>query len=565
MLLMDIVIFLAVLGVMIVFHELGHFLAAKACGIYVDRFMIGMPPRIFGIKWGETDYALGAMPFGGYVKMAGQEDAPLSEEERTSTYGHVPPERWFNNKPIWQRFIVIAAGPVMNLILAILLYGLQAAIGWQVQKVEVDNRIGHVSEKGPAMSAPLYRMPENGVLPDIKGKQPDATGWRTGDAIITIDGQEVHNISDIAVDAILGKGRVLDVVIERLDLATNKAVRYYSPLEPKVFESDGHSRFGVGPFNSALVDELLENTPAKASGLQKGDIIVRLNGELVDRDTFFQAVEKSPEGQPLNLEVKRGEALLPFTITPTRIGRFVGLFAGAPNATDAPDKTKPIVFDVSAELEAKTPLKRNDIIEKIDGKEATVSLKEEIEHARIGQNVQIEVLRPAVWGGLLRKEQRLNFELPVTAVSAIGVRFGSEMVLYHVPASQVIPEAFNLTYRAVTRTLRTFQMLISGEVSTKELGGPMMIYQVTTAAARAGEMMLLQITAFISVNLFIFNLLPLPVLDGSLLVYLVLEGIRRKPLNVHILERIQQVGVFLLIALMVYVTYNDIMRWISSL
>ena len=563
--LIDVVVFLIVLGVMIVFHELGHFLAAKACGIYVDRFMIGMPPRIFGIKLGETEYALGAMPFGGYVKMAGQEDTPLSEEERTATYGGVPEDRWFNNKPIWQRFIVIAAGPVMNLVLAVLLYGLQAAVGSEVQKVEIDNRVGAISEKGPAYTAPLYRFGEDGTAPNPEGRQPDATGWHTGDAIVSIDGQEVHNISDIAVDAILGKGRVLDVVVERIDPATRKAVRYLSPLEPKVFETDGHARFGVGPYNSALVDELLPDTPAKAAGLQKGDIIVRLNGDLVDRDTFYQAVEKSPEGQSLIIEVQRGSEVLPFTLTPARIGRFVGLFAGTPKETDSPETVKPVVFDVSNEFAEKAPLKKNDIIEKIDGKEATVKLKEEIEHARIGENVKVEVLRPAVWKGLLRKEQRLSFDLPVTAVSAIGVRFGPEMVFHRVPAGQVIPESFRLTYQAVMRTLRTFQLLVTGQVSTKELGGPMMIYQVTTAAAHAGQMMLLQITAFISVNLFVFNLLPLPVLDGSLLVYLLLEGIFRRPLNVHVLERIQQVGIFLLIALMLYVTYNDITRWIASL
>ncbi|MFM1918892.1 MAG: hypothetical protein RLZZ303_526, partial [Candidatus Hydrogenedentota bacterium] len=106
------VVFILVLSLLVFVHELGHFLAAKACNIYCDRFSIGMPPRLFGFKWGETDYCIGALPFGGFVKMAGQEDAPLSDEEREATYGHVPSDRWFNNKPVYQRIIVLVAGPL---------------------------------------------------------------------------------------------------------------------------------------------------------------------------------------------------------------------------------------------------------------------------------------------------------------------------------------------------------------------------------------------------------------------------------------------------------------------
>ena len=89
----SVLIFLLVLSVLIFVHELGHFLAAKACNVYVDRFSIGMPPRIFGFKYGETDYCLGALPVGGFVKTAGQEDAPLPEEERETDYGYLPPHR----------------------------------------------------------------------------------------------------------------------------------------------------------------------------------------------------------------------------------------------------------------------------------------------------------------------------------------------------------------------------------------------------------------------------------------------------------------------------------------
>ncbi|MCF6286046.1 MAG: site-2 protease family protein, partial [Candidatus Hydrogenedentes bacterium] len=144
-----ILIFLAVLSFLVFFHEMGHFLAAKACNIYVDRFSIGMPPRVIGFKWGETDYCIGALPIGGFVKMAGQEDAPLTEEEREKEYKGVPPDRWFNNKPVWQRIIVILAGPVANLILAVLLYGLLAIVGKEVAELDLAARVGFVVESSP--------------------------------------------------------------------------------------------------------------------------------------------------------------------------------------------------------------------------------------------------------------------------------------------------------------------------------------------------------------------------------------------------------------------------------
>jgi regulator of sigma E protease len=175
------------------------------------------------------------------------------------------------------------------------------------------------------------------------------------------------------------------------------------------------------------------------------------------------------------------------------------------------------------------------------------------------------VNRPAILYGLLRAEQHLTLKLPVSSVRAIGVQLGTKMVFHRVPPRQVVPEAFSLTYQALERTMRTITLLVTGNLSPKELGGPVLIYQVTTQAARAGYSWLLNITAFISVNLCVFNLLPLPVLDGSLLVYIVLEGIRRKPIDIRALERIQQAGVVLIIGLLLYVTFNDISRVLTNL
>ncbi len=561
----DLVIFILVLGLLVFFHELGHFLAAKACGIYVDRFSLGMPPRVFGVRWGDTDYCIGALPLGGYVKMAGQEDTPLSEEEREQTYGHVPEDRWFNNKPVWQRFIVIAAGPLMNMVLAVLLYGIVAGFGAYVRESDVDNRIGQVAPDSPASAAPLFAMSADGAMPNTN-RPPDATGWETGDRIVSIDGSRVRNIMDVGMDALLGGGKVMNVVLERT-APDGKVTRYLSPAAPKPVAEIKRVRFGVNPFDTALVDSVVSGSPAEAQGVRKGDVIARANGKIVDSATFIDLVEKVPEGGTVALDIRRGEETIPVTIQPSTIGRMLGLsiWSSWDLNQELDENAQPVVIGVTKEVQDTTGIERRDIIETIDGKPATIALLNDFERTHPSGTVSVEIRRPAILFGALRKESHLTLNLPITPVRAIGVQLGAMMVFHRVPPAEVIPEAFSLSYQALARTLRTLQMLVTGGVSPKELGGPVLIYQITTAAARAGYSWLLSTTAFISANLCVFNLLPLPILDGSLLVYLIIEGIRRKPIDMRILERIQQVGLVMIVCLLLYVTFNDVSRWVTNL
>jgi regulator of sigma E protease len=565
MFLFDILVFIIVLGLMVFFHEFGHFLAAKACGIYVDRFSLGMPPRAFGIRIGETDYCVGALPLGGYVKMAGQEDAPMTDEERDQTYGHVPADRWFNKKPVWQRFIVIVSGPLMNMVLAVLLYGIVAAVGAEVRESDVDSRIGQIVPGSPAATAPLYVMPADGSEPDLN-RTPGAFGWQTGDRVLTINGSKVRNIMDVGIDAVLGAGSVLNVRIERTG-ADGTKTEYLSPIEPTPLMKDKRMRFGVAPFETALVAGVRDGSPAKNSGITPGDIIVRADGKAVDSATFVDMVEKVPQGEKVSLEIQRDSQTIPMTIQPETIGRFLGLdvWSSWSMAHDLDKNAQPVVTQVSPEFEQETGLKPKDIIQVLDGKPATAKLLSDFEETHPGEAVEVQVDRPAILFGLLRSEEHLTLKLPVSSVRAIGVQLGTKMVFHRVPPPQVVPEAFSLTYQALERTMRTITLLVTGNLSPKELGGPVLIYQVTTQAARAGYSWLLNITAFISVNLCVFNLLPLPVLDGSLLVYIVLEGIRRKPIDIRALERIQQAGVVLIIGLLLYVTFNDISRVLTNL
>lgn len=555
----SIFIFICVLSLLVFFHELGHFLAAKSCGIYVDRFSIFMPPRLFGLRIGETDYCLGAFPIGGYVKMAGQEDTPLSEEERQQEYGHVPPERWFNNKPVWQRSFVLLAGPMMNLVLAVVLYGLMAAIGGEVPEWELTARAGQVEADYPAATAPLYRM-EGETLPDLT-RPPDALGWQTGDYILSFNGKPVDTIGDLAITSILeGAGTVHQIVIERPN-PDGTRTRYLSPVAPQLQEGEDYPRFGVSPFETAKVAGVLDDMPGKAAGLQEGDIINRANGIPVDRGTFIKLVEELPSGETITLEVIRNEQRIEVALQPQTIGRLRGLVLEAASGPESP----PSVAFLSSEFAEASGLKRKDILLEVNGQPATLESLQELEQSHPGETLKAKVLRPNILFGLIQKAEELDIELMIDPVRAIGVTLTPVYQFHRTPPAQVIPEAFRQSYIAVSRTLMTLKALFAGDVSPKDLGGPLMIGDITARAAEAGYLWFWKTTAFISINLFIVNLLPLPVLDGGHLVLNMIESIRRKPLSPRFQERLQAAGILLIIGLMLFVTWNDIGRFISNI
>jgi len=562
----SILIFLIVLSVLIFVHELGHFLAAKACGIYVDRFSIGMPPRIAGVKVGETDYCIGALPIGGFVKMAGQEDAPLDEAEREATYGHVPEDRWFNKKPVWQRFIVILAGPVMNLLLAVILYGILATVGYPVPEFETVAKVGLVDPDYPAASAPLY-LDESGTrLEDYQG-EPDARGWQTGDIVVSVNGNPVEGYSDIYINAVLGGSDNTHRVILERPQPDGKPLRYLSFLTPVQREGDENPRYGVGAFVAAKVTELMPGMPSQDAGIAAGDVILAADGVTVSYDTFIKKTAEAPEGQPMHLLVERDGKQLAFDLVPQTVGRFAGITLGARDAEtkEAAEGAVPVVGTVDDSTDS--GFKLGDRITAVDGKPVTLGELREMERTNPGSIFQVTVERPSVLFGLKQKAATLELELPVEPVRAVGVTMAPipRMVEKTVPASEIIPEAFRRSYKDLAMTFGTLKALVTGTVSAKALGGPVMIFSVTAQAAEEGITWLLRIMAFISINLAVFNLLPLPVLDGGLLVINAVEGIRRKPLSAKVQERFQQVGLLFIISLMLYVTWNDIGRWITNL
>ena len=562
----SVLIFLLVLSVLVFVHELGHFVAAKMCNVYVDRFSIGMPPRVFGFKYGETDYCIGALPFGGFVKMAGQEDSPLSEEERARDYGTVPPDRWFNNRPVYQRIFILLAGPFMNLVLAVVIYMGILAWGMMVPEGENSARIGEITKESAALTAPLYLEKPGAALADYSGT-PDAVGWETGDTVVAVDGKPTSNIADVAIEAVLGGENTRLVALDRPN-ADGTATRYVSVATPKKIDpEDSYPRFGVLPFSTALVGELLDGMPGKEAGLKEGDIIERLDGKVIDRATFISKVEKVAEGTPLSLDILRGEERLNIQVTPRTIGRIMGVSLGAENGArdESAEGQRPVVLDVPDEYKEKTGLQRKDVIAKINGQPATLKLLAEAERATPGGVLDVTVERPSILFGLMQRGSTQELKLPVDSVRAVGIALKPKMIFQRTPPSEVVGAALAWCWKDVDRTVGTLVALVTQNVSMKDIGGPVMIFSITTQAAEEGWGWLLRTMAFISVNLCVFNLLPLPVLDGGQIVVNLVEAVRRRPVSPVFLERYQMAGLFLVVALMLFVTWNDVGRLIDNL
>ena len=266
--------FLFVLGILIFVHELGHFIVAKASGIRVERFSLGYPPKMIGWQIGETEYCISWIPFGGYVKMAGQSD--VGEAEDTGA----PWE--FGSKSRRVQASVIVAGPAMNFVLAFLIF------------------FGFVLVGGVSVS------PTTEVGTVEEGSVAKAVGIQVGDRIVSVGDREVADWSDVAEALSSMKGRTFSVQIARGEHLLEIVVEG---------RDEEWEFFGIAPFIPARVGSVIQGGPAERIGLQPGDLIVSVDGEPVGWMKMTEIIRAHP-GRKVVLEWKRGTELHQAEIVP---------------------------------------------------------------------------------------------------------------------------------------------------------------------------------------------------------------------------------------------------------
>ncbi|MBI2204130.1 MAG: RIP metalloprotease RseP [Candidatus Rokubacteria bacterium] len=443
-----VVSFVIVIGVLILIHELGHFLVARWVGVGVERFSIGFGPVLARWRGKETEYCLSLIPMGGYVKMMGEE-SPLEGGE-TLPYD---PTKAFSFKPLWARFLIVFAGPGMNFVLAAAIFALVlATVGRPVWPAV----IGRVTEGSPAASA----------------------GLRTGDRIVAVGGRTVAHWEDLERAVAGSDGRSLDLAIERGG-ATQKmsmAPRRATHRDPIFKEAREVWELGAGPQLVPHIGSVNPGSPAEKAGIKPGDQVTAVAGQPV----------YTPEELMLAIQKRGGQT---FPVTVDRQGR-------------------PETVNVTA----------NAVKEK-----GPTGVETEVGRIGVGivtRAVSYEAYNPvlAAWYGVVK------------------------------------------TWDMSVLTVKGLWKVLVGSIDRSNIGGPIQIAAEAGRQAKEGFGSLALFTAIISVNLAILNLLPVPMLDGGHLAFFIVEAVLGRPISLKKRETAQQVGFVLLMLLMGYALYNDLVR-----
>lgn len=518
-------IFMLFLGPLVFFHELGHFLFARFAGVKVEVFSIGFGPKIFSKTIGDTLYALSIIPLGGYVKMFGDDplsDVELTDEEKSVAYTH---------KSKIQRFLIVFGGPLANFIFAFVIYLSLVTVGENVP----ETRFGV--------------LPENSSLYQA--------GFRTGDVLTKINNQEITSFDDL---------NLVDSEIKAIQVKRNK-----------LFKTISIQRNGI-----EFIKEF-----STYNSLFRAPVFYNANGDL------FLLREKGVdlESKPLSYEEIMGSDSLDFKMIPVEYtsnipsprfkkedykilaSQVISLSRGkGEKLEEAIHRRSFFPSDLyistismnSAASEAK--LASGDILVSINGNKlhSFEELRMVVKDIKKGESVELEVINS---GGL----KKLNLIPKLTEINGemiplIGIRSNIKMTPINMVVIKTdgfvngITKAWSRTVEATYKTALSFKKLVTGEVSLKNVGGPIAIGQVASDSFNISFSMFFRLMALISINLGVINLFPIPVLDGGHIVFILFEAINRGPLSRKKMQYAQQVGMSLLFLLIFVALFNDISR-----
>ena len=542
--------FLAIipLGFIIFIHELGHFYAAKRCGIKVNTFSLGFGPKLIGIQRDETEYRISLLPFGGYVQMEGE-----NPNEQTGTEGE------FASASIGNRAFVVAAGPAVNLLFGILVYWFVFATGINADSARLIGGLTGVS-LGEKEAIQIGWVADDG--PGAVG------GLMPGDAIVSINGDPISHWAMFQTRIFTSANRPLDLVVERG--GERKILSVIPDPEPSVRGDIGIIR--VSSRTETVVSHIEEGSLAAQTGIQVGDQIESINGKKLHNVPYFgYGVWQASE----DWRIEKYQALYQ-SINENQEALTLGIRRGDESLT----LELPVRWRVKASVQEDS-IAQNAGIQ--DGDVLVTLNGTPVENATLYSELKTMTSQP-IKVGLMRDGSLKKVTL---AAEIQGSEADTEVALFGLAwqttlsgmefAAQTTPlpnynfftgfgkgvEATWLTFTTVGRTL---QQLVGGEVSPKHLAGPIGIANATSRMFdRVGFGSVLFFIGFISINLCIVNLLPIPIADGGQLLFFAVEKIRGRPMPRRAQDIVQQVCIVLLIALFLYITWFDGMSLIHDL
>ena len=533
------------LGPLVLVHEFGHFIAARLCGVRVLKFSIGFGPTIgFGrwrLAWTRhgTEYVVAWLPLGGFVKMLGE----INDDEHPPEVIDAKPEETLRAKPLWQKLVILFAGPAMNLALPVVVF--VALLGVGLPRPEPV--IGLVESGSPAALA----------------------GLRPGDRILDVNGAPVEWWDSVEEDLRKSPGSEATIRFERegkidsarLPVVTRSGLDEFGGVQPVGFTGLGHSRL------RAVLGIPDAGSPAARAGLRSGARVSAVaGGPVEDFEQLRRRYDARGDSGTVALEIERGP-----NDTPERSSVEVPALGSLEALGVVPASV--LVSRVSPDSPAEgAGLEPGDLLLTVDGaigsfasfaervrtsEGKTLSLR----YARGGETHRVDVTPKLLEAdnGLGIPESRYLIGIEAAGVTLPGV-MGEDIERNPLRS---IPRAVGMTVDVTRTFLAGLGKLLTGEVSHKQLSGPIGIAEIAHKAIERGFEAYLSMLVLISINLGVLNLLPIPVLDGGQALLFTIEGIKRSPVSLRTREIVQQVGVTVLVLLMGLAFWNDLSRHLA--
>ncbi|TVQ90550.1 MAG: RIP metalloprotease RseP [Deltaproteobacteria bacterium] len=544
---------LLAIGILVVVHEFGHFLAAKMFNIGVPVFSVGMGPRIGGFSFKGTDYRFSALPIGGYVQLAGAD--PFGEEDFEGP--PTPPENDFMQKPVWQRLIVLLAGPAANIVLPIVIFSVLFLAGFP----EYPAQFGMISYDSPAWHA----------------------GLRDGDTVTAVDGYAVGSWRELESLLARRAGERVQLTIAR------EGAEQVVALPAGSFERRAVNRINVESLGADLVRRSSRvgvndpQSPAAQAGILSFDGIVAVDGRAVEDWHELMGLLEPKTSARLDLVRHDRE-----TDEITELSVSIQRSSWQPLSDDpwsnpwgfAPaDVVAGTVYEGKPAAEA--GMIEGDRLYAVDGTpvrdflhlKALIgsSAVDRIDRSAGTREIELTLLRD---GELLQRTFRPELiddstvdgtrYRPVIGVMLVpDARLVPERVLRRYPPHTALALGVESTWQAVENVFTVLGSILRLRTDpSKAVGGPVAILTITGQSALMGIHFYAGVVASISVSLAIVNLLPVPALDGGQITVFLIEWIRGRPLSAEMRVRIQMFGVFILFALIILVTISDVYKLI---
>jgi regulator of sigma E protease len=527
----SIILVVVFISVLITIHEFGHLLVAKLSGIPVEVFSVGFGPALLKRKFGETEFRLSAVPLGGFIKMAG-------EDERAGPPPEAPAEkpsagRGFNDKPLWVKASVIAAGPVSNLILGfIFLVVMYMAFGLK------------------------YFAPFADAAPDSPAA---AAGLATGDWVLFAARETVPDFDALERVIARNPGQTIELVVLRD--GARITVSYPVPKDT----------WGSPRELSTEVGDVKTGSPAAELGLAPGDTITSVAGTAVSRWSELTGIIREKGGQRIQVSWRRNGATFEDSVVPSvetdpgtgkKVGR-LGIWVEAPRRY-----IEPFVLPIIGQVRKLSPadragLRQGDTIVSVAGTDVhSWNDFTRVINGRGGEKTGIAWRRT---GRLFTESLVPNFETDQLSGEKTGeIGIWARLPRQRLAAPTAVWHALTRTGYVVVQTFVVIYSVVTRKLPGRAIGGPIMVAKIAYEGANWGAEYFIALWALLSINLFVVNMLPIPVMDGGRILLFAIEGARRRKLTDKELTWASNIGWALIGALIVFTLFNDIVRLIHK-